>query len=79
MNRVTVDETLRNQLDGIDAPVEVCDESGQTLGRFVPERLFQQHQLELDGCPHSAEELEGMHAETGGRSLAEIWQRLGRQ
>jgi hypothetical protein len=74
-----VDELLRSQLDGLALPVEICDETGHTLGRFLPERVYQQQQLALDGCPYTAEQLAGMQQESGGRSLAEIWKSVGQR
>lgn len=78
MTRITVDESLRTKLDKFDVPVELCDEAGRTLGHFVPIKLSQRGHLELDQCPYSEEELANMHAESGGRALAEIWKSLGR-
>ena len=36
MNRITVDDSLKSQLDGLDAPVEFVDEAVNKLGHFVP-------------------------------------------
>ena len=36
MTRVTVDPTLRAKLNGLNTQTELCDESGHTLGLFVP-------------------------------------------
>jgi hypothetical protein len=36
MTRITVDENLSTQLNGLPQPVAVCDPSGRVLGRFVP-------------------------------------------
>ena len=36
MTRVTVDATLRDKLRGLSQPLELCDESGQVLGRLFP-------------------------------------------
>ncbi len=78
MTKIIVDDALRNQLDGFDAPVEFRDQSGRTLGHFVPVSAFRKHQLALDECPYSEEELARMEQETDGRTLAEIWKSLGR-
>ncbi len=36
MNRITVHEPLKGELDGIAQPVELIDEAGKRLGHFVP-------------------------------------------
>lgn len=80
MTKLTLDADLRSKLNGLDEPVEVCDERGQTVGHFLPSPLY-------DGLfyaalsaesPHSKEELRRRHQETEGRPLAEIWRELGR-
>ncbi len=73
MNRVTVEDSLKNQLVGLAAPVEVVDETGRPLGHFVPRTWM----TPPDDCPYSLDQLDAMRSETGGRSLAEIWKSLG--
>lgn len=36
MNRVVVDTLIRSRLDNLSSAMEFCDESGGTLGYFVP-------------------------------------------
>jgi len=36
MSRIVVDNNLAEQLNKVHGPTEVCDEAGNTLGRFVP-------------------------------------------
>jgi hypothetical protein len=79
MNRVTVDESLRGKLNGLDEPLELCDETGQTVGHFLPPELYREMLLALARAAISDEELEERRREPGGRTLAEIWERLGRQ
>jgi hypothetical protein len=71
-NRITIDQSLKTQLQGLAGPVELLDESGRMLGHFVPRMAGSD-----DECPYSAEELEAMRAESGGRPLPEIWRTLG--
>ncbi len=73
MNRVTVGDSLKSQLDGLAAPVEVVDESGRPLGHFVPRTSMSTP----DNCPYSIDELDAMRSESGGRTLAEVWKTLG--
>lgn len=70
MNRITVDNTVKVQLEGVAEPVAVYDLAGRMLGHFFPSGPS-------DDCPYSAEELEGMRTEIGGRPLSEIWRALG--
>lgn len=72
MNRVTVGNSLKNQLAGLAGPVEVIDESGQPLGHFVPRTP----KTPPDDCPYSVDQLDAMRSESGGRSLSEIWKAL---
>lgn len=79
MTKVILDEALRKKLNGLNEELELCDESGRTLGRFLPIG----HCLKLfypeDQCPYSAEELERCFKEKGTRTLAELWKDLGVQ
>jgi len=36
MTQIIVDASLSNQLLALSQPAELCDNSGQVLGRFVP-------------------------------------------
>ncbi len=72
MNRITVHEPLKTQLDGLAEPVEVVDETGRRLGHFVPSLAM----MASDECPYSREELERMRGEEGGRPLGEVWKSL---
>jgi hypothetical protein len=79
MHKVVVDPDLRAKLGGLADQVELCDESGQTFGHFLPADKYLQLVLASDGCPYTQEELARFQQETGGRPLAEIWQSLGRK
>jgi hypothetical protein len=80
MTRLTLDAGLRSKLNGLDEPIEVCDESGKTVGHFLPASLYDDlfYTALAAESPHSKEELRQRHQETQGRSLAEIWRDLGR-
>ena len=73
MNQIVVDNPLGARFDALLQPVEVVDQTGRKLGHFVPRRAT----IGPDDCPYSAEELERMHSEEGGRPLTEIWKSLG--
>jgi hypothetical protein len=36
MSKIVVDASLRSLLQAVNQPVDLCDESGQVLGRFLP-------------------------------------------
>ena len=78
MTKVVVDEALRFKLNGLKEQLELCDESGQGLGRFLPENVYKKLMYSADQCPYTEAELEQARHETGGRTLAEIWKSLGR-
>jgi hypothetical protein len=79
MSRVMLDAQLRSKLNGLDDQVEICDESGQTLGRFLPESLYRELLLAWAKADLPDEELQRRRQEPAGRTLAEIWEKLGQQ
>ena len=78
MTKLTLDADLRSKLNGLDEPLEVCDEFGRTVGHFLPSALYDElfYAALAAESPHSKEELRRRHQETRGRSLAEIWKDL---
>jgi len=77
MNRITVSEGLITQLGGFTQPVELCDAEGHMVGHFVPAEEGTSESGVAEDCPYSAEELDRMRGEEGGRGLSEIWDSLG--
>jgi hypothetical protein len=63
-------------LNGLTEQVEFCDESGRTLGHFVP--LGEETPLDpaADGCPYTMDQLRRFRKETEGRTLGAIWESL---
>jgi hypothetical protein len=47
MSRIIVDAALREKLSGLTEVVELCDESGRVLGRFLP-KLDRAHYENLE-------------------------------
>jgi len=66
MNRIAVGQSLTNQLADLTVLVEVVDQAGRSLGHFVPLLATSTS----DDCPYTAEELDAMRAEQGGRPLS---------
>jgi hypothetical protein len=79
MTKLTINESVRSKLNGLHEEMELCDESGRTLGYFLPPDLHRRFLCAYveSQCPYTGEELQCMRQETGGRSLAEILERLG--
>lgn len=79
MSKVVLDQALKAKLNGLNEPLELCDEAGHTLGHFLPAEAYQKllYAAAEAACPIPKEELERRQAQSGGRSLAEIWRRLG--
>lgn len=80
MSRVIVDESLKSKLNGCNEELELCDEAGRPLGHFVPTERYRKllYAYAEAQCPYTPEELARFRQETGGSTLEEIWQRLGR-
>ena len=78
MNRVVLDQSLRSKLNNLDSQLELCDESGRVVGYFVPAE--EHHRLLYDWAQSqfTDEELERARQEPG-RTLSEIWARLGQK
>ena len=56
MSKIVLDQTLRSKLNGLNEPMEVCDESGTTLGHFLPSAQYQKllYRVAEAACPHTA-------------------------
>jgi hypothetical protein len=78
MDKVILDADMRAKLNGLNRHLELCDESGQTLGHVLPDDVYRQFLYAWANSQVTDEELDRASRETGGRPLAEIWQRLGR-
>jgi hypothetical protein len=80
MSKITLDAALRNKLNGLNETLEVCDESGETVGHFLPAEVYRKmlYQIAEAQCPHTSEELRAMRTQSDGRTLAEFWRSVGR-
>jgi len=79
MTKVTLDAGLRVTLPTVAEPAELCDCSGKTVGHYLPEdeyrRLLYARAKEL----FTDEEIERRRRKpNSGRTLQDIWARLGR-
>ena len=76
MNKVTIDESLHAKLGSLSSEVEVCDESGQTVGYFVPADWHDDLLYAWAKAQVTDEELERARRQVGGQALADILARL---
>ena len=71
MTKVVVDASFGAKFAGLTGPVEVCDESGRTIGCFQPV-LSEGMSAKGVWSPISDEEIERRSQERSGRPLADI-------
>jgi hypothetical protein len=76
MTRVTVDSDTSAKLSSFFVPVELCDDSGRTLGYFQPVLPPAESRRLLAECPFSEAELRRRQQVRTGRPLAEILEDL---
>ena len=62
MTKVTLAESVRSKLNSLNEEMERCDESGRTLGHFLPPDLYRRflYAYVESQCPYTREELERM-------------------
>jgi hypothetical protein len=80
MSKVILDADLKSKFHGLREQIELCDTDGHTMGRYVPEDLYQKllYQLAESQRPSlSAEVIQRRRQSTGNKSLAEILRTLG--
>lgn len=77
MVKLTIDKSLRQQLDVLNEEAQLCDETGRTIGYYLPESLRNRMIYDWAKAQVSDSELDEARKEPGGSSLAEIWKRLG--
>ncbi|HET6575110.1 MAG TPA: hypothetical protein VFG68_16000 [Fimbriiglobus sp.] len=81
MGKVILDADLRAKLQGGQTGVEVCDDTGQTIGYYLPRDEYVRllYEIELAQPPISSQEREEARRElreTGGVTTAEVLDRL---
>lgn len=74
MRKVILDRETLSKLSGLQDDLELCDESGQTLGYFSP--VADRSLYEGVDSPISEEELDRRSKAGGGRTLREIFNDL---
>lgn len=76
MSIVVADEDLVAQLTAAGS-AELRDASGKPIGRFFTEEQFRRMVIEWAEANISTAELDAAFREGRGRTLQEIWKRLG--
>lgn len=76
MMRLSVDAAFQAKLTQAGGPLEICDQSGRTIGFFQPTPL---PGTLKELSPFSDEEIEQLAKQREGRPLADIWNDLERQ
>ncbi len=77
MSKITLDQFLKNKLNGLNEPLELCDERGDTIGHFLPEATYREYFYAWLKSQVSDDEIARLRREQGGRTLAEIKSKLG--
>ena len=72
MNKITLNETGQLNIQNPDCQLQVCDESGRTVGYYLPARWGDELLYSWAKARVSDDERELARQQTGGRSLAEI-------
>ena len=76
MTRILVDDSLRSRLDNLDAGLVFCDETGRTLGYFVPAAESDADVYAWARSQFTDEEIESAWHESGGVSTDELLREL---
>jgi hypothetical protein len=79
MTRITADASLLAKLDNLSGVVQLCDETGRTLGYFHPAVLSDGSPTQRTASPISDEAIEECRQQRSGRPLSEIMTELERQ
>jgi hypothetical protein len=72
MTTILLDDALRQKLNGLNAEIELRDETGKVVGHVLPADKYQSLLYASAKNRLSDEELKRRSEEPGGRSLAEI-------
>jgi hypothetical protein len=79
MTTIVVDKELREKLRSLGREVPLCDETGSTIGWFLPEAEYMKVLYERAKNMFTDEELERAEKQAGGRPLADILSDLRRK
>ena len=77
MRKITLDEFTIDKLQGLTHMVDLCDESGKTIGFFQPLAVGDQPTPIRELCPYSDEEIRELVKQNEGKPLGDILKELG--
>ncbi len=77
MQTITLDSDLRAKLNGLNQPLEILDETGKTLGHYLPDSVYRHllYSAVEKSCPYNEQELKRRREE--GSTLANFWKQMG--
>jgi hypothetical protein len=78
MKQIVVNHEIRSKLATLESAAELCDDSGKVLGLVVPLNSTNGSCLARNEPQWTQDEIQRRRQEPGGRTLAEIWRRLGK-
>jgi hypothetical protein len=76
MRKIFLDALLKERFNGLDERAEICDESGRTVGYFLPIEVDPGLDYDAARALFSNDELEIARRQPGGRTTAEVLERL---
>ena len=76
MTKVILDDSLLAKLQSGDEPLELCTASGETVGHFLPQEVYERMLYDWANAQVTDEELQRRLEQPGGRTLGDIWSRL---
>lgn len=79
MTKMLLDSSLRDKLNSFHEEVELCDETGKTVGHFLPAATYRDLLMGLSESVFDPQDVALGRTQKGGKTLLEIWQQLNRQ
>lgn len=79
MKRVTFDSELEARVGPLEEEIEVCDATGRTLGRFLPEGIYRRYLYEWANLQFDDNDLDRAAQQPGGYTTEEVLQHLRSQ
>lgn len=76
MTRVTIDSSLQAKLHGLESELELCDESGRTVGFVLPPDLHRQLMYAWAKTMVDEETVQRSLSQPGGLSTAQVLDHL---
>jgi hypothetical protein len=75
-HKVQLDETLRAKLNGLNEPLDFCDEKGHVVGYYLPADEYRKLLYALAKVEVTDEELKAARRQPGGKTTPELLARF---